>query len=136
MVDPVLIEAIRAWKRFPGRRGALTRSLLACVQATFPGFVTTFDLADQLEAELGLCFECSASRREWIHNSLVTRLRVLVRQGAVRRLHELNRGAQAPGVWKWVPPRAAGLAALAAQAVSEGVRVEVCPDEPASDSML
>ncbi len=130
-LDPALIQPVRAWHRVVARRGALRDGLLAFLKARSPGTATKREMADHLEAELGLCFESPAHRQKWLHYSVGSQLQKFADAGIVKRLNPGTRGATL-ALWQWVPP-STGSSDLFAQARSDGIRVEFHQDECAQD---
>jgi hypothetical protein len=131
-IDPKLIEAIRAWRHFGGRRGALLQTLSACLEARYPRAATTFELVAHAEAELSLSFESPAARRQWVTNSVLKTLKRFVERGLAKRLDDRRGSPGKPGIWQWAPREGVD---FYAQAASEGIRVELFPDEPSAGAL-
>lgn len=97
-VDPEDIRTIRRKPRSGSKHGAIVRTIVrVLVSATDP--VQTPDIVMVLVNELGWPYN-TREEREIARKKVVQPLRVLVKKGAVERLHDTTKNKI--GLWQWV----------------------------------
>lgn len=135
-LNPELIHPIKAWKGRYGARGNLRQALLDILKEKAPSALSTVELGIELQLRLELDFITSQERGKWLQNSVTRRLRVLVLEGLVERLHDPN--INTFGYWRWKGEGCKSLGDLAELAKSSGVgthrQVEAYEPEDASDT--
>lgn len=97
-VDPEDIRAIRRKPRSGSKHGAIVRTIVRIlVSSSEP--VQTPDIVMVLVDELGWPYD-TREEREIARKKVVQPLRVLVKKGAVERLHDTTKNKT--GLWRWV----------------------------------
>lgn len=71
------------------------------MQEAAPDEVLTTEIAIKLQLEFGLDFATEEERRTWVKNSVLRRLKVLVENGVVERLHNSKSHTELVGRWRW-----------------------------------
>lgn len=102
-LNPNDIAPIRGWKGHYGKRGDFLQAVQRILQEAAPHPVSTPILALLLQAEFELDFETPTECRRWVRNSVCNRLRKLVQDGSVERLHDWGLGTSEAGSWRWIP---------------------------------
>ena len=97
-VDPEDIRSIRNTPRFGSKHGSIVRSIVRMLTAQ-PAPVRTTDMVHALVQELGWPYATNEDR-EVARKNVVQPLRVLVKKGAVVRLHDTTKNGV--GAWMWV----------------------------------
>lgn len=116
-LNPKDIAPIQAWQGRYGKRGDLARAIQRILQEAAPHPISTSAIALLLQAEFNLDFETPAERYRWVRNSVRNKLRSMVQDGRVERLHECWRCGTEEGNWRWLTPTASleGLRELASK---------------------
>jgi len=101
---PELIPGIHAWRSYPGKRGALRKSIIEILQSRAPEAVNTNEICFLLQAKFSLQFQDADEYANFRHNTVGNALKWLVRKDWVRRLHDPKTVARSgvPGVWSWI----------------------------------
>jgi hypothetical protein len=100
-LEPERIPNINGWQGGYGKRGALRASILHHVEAAWPDEITTIEQCWKLQVEFQLDYT-GKERRDWMHNSVYTRLRYLVKDGDLERCHTQSKGPTSEvGRWRW-----------------------------------
>lgn len=133
-LNPNDIAPIHGWKGRYGKRGDLIQAIQRILQEAAPYPVSTPTLALLLRAEFELDFETPAECRRWVRNSVCNRLREMVQDGSVERLHDWGLGISESGSWRWIAPADSleclkTLASKNGAAVVEGPASEHLADE-------
>ncbi len=103
---PELIPGVHAWRSYPGKRGALRKSIIEILQSRAPEAVNTSEICCLLQAKFSLQFQDADEYATFRHNTVGNALKWLVKKGWVRRLHDPKTIARSgvPGVWSWIKP--------------------------------
>jgi hypothetical protein len=128
---PARIPAVRAWKNFLGRRGALRKTLLAILREQAPGALTTPQIEAQMHQRLNLRFDCKKDRWRWRANSLAKALQDVLDDGLVERTQRGTFGVwpRIPTMWRW-KSGVKSLEMLAAEMDVAGLAYEYVKAEP------
>lgn len=116
---PEVIQPITEGQRNQyGKRGALTKAIIAALQQAYPECISTSTIALHVEAAFHLTFSTRTERRNWVCKSLSNRLSSFARDNIIERLHNPNENTGQAGLWRWIPKGQAptNLRALAEQA--------------------
>jgi hypothetical protein len=101
-LEPSRIPNINGWQGRYGKRGALRAAILRFVEEAWPSEITTTELCWQLQMKFQLDFFTAQERAEWLHNSVYTRLRYLVKDGDIESCHNPSKGVTGEvGRWRW-----------------------------------
>lgn len=97
-IDPDEIRGIRPTPHSGSRLGAIVRTIVRVLKDS-PIPVATPDIVAVLVTELGWPYQ-TIEEREMARRKVVQPLRVLVKKGAVERLHDTTKNKI--GLWQWV----------------------------------
>ena len=128
-LEPNEIAPIQGWKGRYGKRGELKESAAQFIRENFPDEVTTTELAWALQAKFKLDFPTGSVRKRWVHNSLVRALKILVSEGRVERLHDIEKSTGQSGRWRWLQDEPSSLGHLRAQVEAQGIAIQQNDDD-------
>lgn len=100
-LDPSRIPPVHHWQGRYGKRGALAGAIERILQEAAPDEVLTTEIVIKLQLEFGLDFTTEKECRTWVKNSVLRRLKVLVENGMVERLHDSKSHTELVGRWRW-----------------------------------
>ncbi|MBT9466272.1 hypothetical protein [Hydrogenophaga sp.] len=107
--DPPI--TIRPWERY-GKRGSLSKLLMATLEEAYPKGVTTNEFIDRVMASSSFSKDFSLRDMRGIRDSVLRRLKHLRQAGKLERLGQIGLKSNGLAVWGLVNRNAVSLGAL------------------------
>lgn len=129
-LDPSTIPPNRGLGRVPAPRGALKSAIVEYLQERYPAEITTGELTRAMQVQFKMDFDSWEALWKWQHGSLTRRLKKLLDEGLVERLHDPMASTGEAGRWRWKSETDLSPDRLRERAEAAGVAVRESDGDP------